>query len=181
MTLSTSKAVSVAAVTSSIGVNTHLDFSNYGHTNLAITEAAINYLGLKNLRDSADNPNTLGPTGSWQQIANATGAKFDDFMTEGGPSADIRDLSYVNQLASQGILNFIEGGNENDNAYAIGQGNSIAWTANFQQQVYATGHALGLPVINMSFGSGWTSANNWHGDYDKVGNHSAHPQYANSQ
>src|SRR5260221_287090 len=55
MTLSTSKAVSVAAVTSSIGVNTHLDFSNYGYTNLATTEPPTNYLGLKNLRDSAAN------------------------------------------------------------------------------------------------------------------------------
>jgi len=137
MAVFTSEAVSADTVTSSIGVNTHLDFSNYGYTNLAITEAAINYLGLENLRDSADNPNTLGPTGSWQQVANATGAKFDDFITEGSPSADIRDLSYVNQLASQGILNFIEGGNENDNAYALSQGNSIAWTASFQQQVYA--------------------------------------------
>src|SRR6266404_3490662 len=180
MSLSTSKAVSVDTVTSSIGVNTHLDFSNYGYTNLSITEAAINYLGLKNLRDSADDPNTLGPTGSWQQIANATGAKFDDFMTEGSPSADIRDLSYVSQLAAQGILNFVEGGNENDNAYAIGQGNSIAWTANFQQQVYATGHALGLPVINMSFGSGWTATNNWHGNYDKVGDLSAYADYGNA-
>ncbi len=180
MTLSTTQAISSSAATNTIGVNTHLDFSNYGYTNLTTTAAAINYLGIKNLRDSANNPNDLGANGSWQQIANATGAKFDDFMTEGSPAADIRDLSYVNQLAAQGILNFVEGGNENDNAYAIGQGNSIAWTANFQQQVYATGHALGLPVINMSFGSGWTSANNWHGDYDKVGNLSAYADYANA-
>ena len=39
---------------------------------------------------------------------------------------------------------------------------------------------MGLPVINMSFGSGWTAANNWHGDYDKVGNLSPFADYANA-
>ncbi len=32
------------------------------------------------------------------------------------------------------------------------------------------GQQLGLPVINMSFGAGWTAANNWQGDYPRVGN-----------
>jgi serralysin len=35
-------------------------------------------------------------------------------------------------------------------------------------------------VINMSFGSGWTAANDWHGDYDKVGDLSAYATYANA-
>src|SRR5258707_6098389 len=131
MSLTSSQAISASAVTNSIGVNTHIDFNNFGYQNLSTTAAAINYLGIKNLRDSADNPNTVGPNGTWQQIANATGAKFDDYMTEGSPAADVRDLGYIGQLAAQGILNFVEGGNENDSAYAIGQGNSIAWTASF--------------------------------------------------
>ncbi len=180
MALTTVKAISASSVLNSIGINTHIDFNNYGYQNLSVTEAAINYLGIKNLRDSADNPNTLGVNGTWQQVANATGAKFDDYMTEGSPTSDQTDLSYISQLASQGILNFVEGGDENDNSYATSSGNSIAWTASFQQQVYATAHALGLPVINMSFGSGWTATNNWHGDYDKVGDLSAYADYANA-
>jgi hypothetical protein len=179
MVLSTSKAVSVSAVTSSIGVNTHLDY-NGAYANVTVVAAAINYLGVKNLRDTSDNPNTVGPNGIWQQIANATGAKFDDYMILGSPAMDVATLGYAKQLAAQGILNFMEGGNENDLPAAIAQGNSIAWTASFQQQVYAAGHALGLPVINMSFGAGWTAANNWHGDYDKVGNLSAYADYANA-
>jgi len=63
---------------------------------------------------------------------------------------------------------------------ALAAGNSIAWTASFQHQVYATGHGLGLPVINMSFGAGWTATNNWHGNYDKVGDLSAYANYANA-
>ena len=143
MALSTSKAVSVSTVTNSIGVNTHIDYHNYGYQNLTTTAAAINYLGIKNLRDTPDNPNTVGPNGSWQQIANATGAKFDAYMIEGSPAIDVATLANAKQLGAQGILNFIEGGDENDVPAALGQGNSIAWTATFQQQVYATGHALG--------------------------------------
>ena len=87
------------------------------------------------------------------------------------------DLGFVTQLAQEGMLNFLEGGNEEDDAYPASLGNTLAITAQFQQQVYATGHALGLPVINMSFGSGWTAANNWQGDYDKVGDLSAYADY----
>jgi hypothetical protein len=173
-------AVATMAVTSSLGMNTHIDFGKYGYENLAVTAAAINYLGIKNLRDCPGNAADVGPNGTWQQIANATGAKFDAYMTEGSPASDTADLARVSQLAAQGILNFVEGGNENDDAYAISQGNSIAWTAGFQQQVFSTGRALGLPVINMSFGSGWTAKNNWQGNYDKVGDLSRFADFANA-
>ena len=101
-------------------------------------------------------------------------------MTEGSPANDMANLRFATLLAKQGILNFIEGGNENDNPGPVSQGNSIAWTAKFQQQVYSAGHALGLPVINMSFGSGWTAANNWQGDYAKAGDLSAYADYGNA-
>jgi hypothetical protein len=173
-------AISAGTVTNSIGVNTHIDFKKYGYQNLATTAASINYLGIKNLRDCPGNASDLGANGAWQKIADATGAKFDAYMTEGSPASDMENLRFATLLAKQGILNFIEGGNENDDAYAIGQGNSLAWTATFQQQVFATGRALNLPVINMSFGSGWTAANNWQGDYDKVGDLSSFADYANA-
>ena len=63
------------------------------------------------------------------------------------------------------MLNYIEGGNEEDDSYPQSLGNTLAVTAQFQQQVYAMGQQDGLPVINMSFGAGWTAANNWEGDY----------------
>ncbi len=173
-------AVATMTVTSSIGINTHADFNKYGYQNPAVTAASINYLGIKNLRDCPGNASDVGPNGLWQQIANATGAKFDAYMTEGSPASDMANLARVPQLAAQGILNFIEGGNENDDPYAISQGNSIAWTARFQQQVFSTGRALGLPVINMSFGSGWTPQNSYRGNYDKVGDLSQFADYANA-
>jgi hypothetical protein len=170
-------AVSVAAVLSTIGVNTHLDSFNYGYQNLTVTSAAIKYLGVKNVRDSAQHDWDLA---LWTQVAGATGARFDDYMGQGSRAQDTADLNLIGAIAAKNILNFVEGGNENDSPGAISQGNSIAWTSAFQRQVYSTGHALGLPVINMSFGSGWTAANNWHGNYDKVGDLSPYANYGNA-
>jgi hypothetical protein len=170
-------AISTSTVTNSIGVNTHIDFAKYGYQSLTLTAASINYLGLKNLRDSPGND---GDVASWRRIADATGAKFIAYMREGSPAGDEEDLARVPALAAQGILNYIEGGNENDDAYALSQGNSIASTAKFQQRVFAVGRSLRLPVINMSFGSGWTAANDWRGNYDKVGDLSPFADYANA-
>jgi hypothetical protein len=170
-------AISTTAFIGTLGVNTHFDFANYGYQNVVTAEAAIRYLGLTNLRDSAQ---TASDATLWQQIAQTTGAKFDDYIAETSPAGMTTDLGFVSQLASEGILDYLEGGNEEDDAYPTSLGNTLAITAQFQQQVYALGHQLGLKVINMSFGSGWTAANNWAGDYGKVGNLSADTDYANA-
>jgi len=170
-------AISASAVLNTIGVNTHLDSFNYGYQDLTITSNAITYLGVRNLRDSAQGAWDLA---LWKTVAAATGARFDDYMGRGSPAQDMADLAFVPALAAAGVLNYLEGGDENDVPEATEKGNSIAWTASFQKQVYTTGHALGLPVINMSFGAGWTAANNWHGNYDKVGDMSPYCDYGNA-
>ncbi len=162
---------------STLGINTHIDFVNYGYQNLATVESSINYLGVKNIRDSAE---TATDAQTWLQVSQATGAKFDDYIAETSPAGMSVGLSYVKQLAAEGILNFIEGGNEEDDAYPASLGNTLQITAQFQQQVYAAGQALGLPVINMSFGSGWTPVNNYQGNYAAVGDLSAYADYGNA-
>ncbi len=174
------QAESAETFVDSLGVNTHIDFQAYGYQDLATTEAAIRYLGLVNLRDDPENPADVGANGWWQQVATATGAKFDAFLAEGSVAQMQGDLPRAVQLAQQGIVNFIEGGNEEDDPYATSNGNSLAAAAAFQANVYAAAHNLGLPAINMSFGQGWTAANNWAGDYDKAGNLSAYADYANA-
>jgi hypothetical protein len=160
-----------------LGINTHIDFAAYGYQNLSTVESAIEYLGVINIRDSAQ---TASDVTTWQQVSLTTGAKFDDFITQTSPTGMATDLGFVQQLAQEGILNYLEGGDEEEDAYPASLGNTLPITAQFQQQVYATGHSLGLPVINMSFGSGWTAANNWQGDYGAVGDLSAHADYANA-
>lgn len=157
-----------------IGVNTHFDFHAFGYEQLGTAIGAINYLGVKNLRDS--------PNGAavWRQVAQATGARFDAYIAETSPAGMASGLGAMNALARQGTIRFIEGGNEEDDQYPAGLGNNIAITAKFQQQVATAAQVLGLPVINMSFGAGWTAANGWHGNYDKVGDLSAFTDFANA-
>src|SRR5579859_7708114 len=117
MTFSYQTAISAENFIDSIGVNTHIDFSSY--SNLGAVESAINYLGVKNLRDSANASKDLGSSGLWQQVANATGAKFDAFATEGSVAKMEASFNNAVTLAKQGILNFLEGGNEEDQSYAV--------------------------------------------------------------
>ena len=178
MTITYSMASSAASFIDSIGVNTHIDFISSSYANLNLVETAINYLGVKNLRDSPENMADLGSGGLWQQVANATGAKFDAYIAEGSVAGMQTDLNNIATLAGQGIVRYIEGGNEEDDPYAVSLGNSLTAAALFQQQVYTTGHQLGLKVINMSFGQGW--ANSTTGDYGTVGNLAAYTDYANA-
>ncbi|HEY1933506.1 MAG TPA: hypothetical protein VGG99_15950 [Acetobacteraceae bacterium] len=171
------QAITASSFVDSLGINTHIDFDNYGYQNLATVEAAIKYLGVLNIRDSASNG---GDASSWLQVAQATGAKFDDYIGQTSPSGMQAELALVPQLAQEGILNFVEGGNEEDDAYPESLGNNMYATAQFQQQVYAMAQQYGLPTINMSFGAGWTAANNWEGDYPDVGNLSGYANYANA-
>ena len=168
-------AISTEAFLRTLGVNTHLDFGGaYGNT--AQAETDINYLGLTNLRDSPSNP---GDIGLFQQVAQATGAKFDAYIGETSPGGMSTELGYIQQLAHEGIVNLIEGGNEEDDAFPVSLGNSMFFAAQFQQDVFAAAQSLGLPTINMSFGAGWTAANGWIGDYGAVGDLSATADYAN--
>lgn len=173
----TTQATTTLYFIDTLGINTHIDFAVDGYRNLATVENAIKYLGTINLRDSAQ---IASDAVTWQQVALATGAKFDDFIAQTSPAGMTTDLGFVKQLAQEGILNYLEGGDEEDDAYPASLGNTLQITAQFQQQVYATGHSLDLPVINMSFGSGWTAANNWQGDYGAVGDLSAYADYANA-
>ena len=177
MAFATTTAILASAFVNSLGVNTHIGFNNYGYQNLTLVSNAVKYLGVRNLRDSGTTGSDLT---SWQTVAAATGVKFDDYMPEGSIAAMQKALGLVPNFAQAGLLNFVEGGNEEDDAYAIYWGNSLAYTAVFQQQVYMVGHGQNLPVINMSFGQGWTAANNWHGNYDKVGDLSAYTDYGNA-
>jgi hypothetical protein len=112
--MTTLTAITASSFVNSLGINTHIDFDADGYQSLSTVEAAINYLGVKNLRDSAQNGTDLT---TWQQVAEATGAKFDDYIGETSPSGMQTDLSYAEQLAQEGVLNFIEGGNEEDDSY----------------------------------------------------------------
>jgi hypothetical protein len=161
----------------SIGVNTHIDFywSPYSNTQFVID--AINYIGVDNLRDCANSYLDAGADGLWQQVASATGAKFDAYVV--GTISNMRyDLTLIQQLAEDNLVNYIEGGNESDSYFGSASGNDLQQTALFQQELYTLGRELGLPVINMSFGQGWGTSVT--GNYGTVGDLSAYTDFANA-
>ncbi len=51
--MTTLTAITAASFINSLGINTHIDFDDYGYQNLATVESSIEYLGVKNVRDSA--------------------------------------------------------------------------------------------------------------------------------
>ena len=164
--MTTLTAITASSFLNTLGINTHIDFGTDGYQDLSTVEAAISYLGVKNIRDSGQSESDVA---AWAQVAQATGGKFDDYIGETSPSGMQADLAIASLLAQEGVLNAIEGGNEEDDAYPASLGNTLQITAQFQQQVYAVAQQYGLAAINMSFGAGWTAANNWQGDYGAVG------------
>jgi hypothetical protein len=163
------QAVAADAFIQSIGINTHLDFYGGPYGNLGTVESALSYLGVSNVRDSAFYSNDIS---AWQQVAQATGVKFDAFIGEVGPGNYGTELSTMQQLAGQGLLNAIEGANEPDAAYSSSLGESTWDAASYQQQVWQLGQQLGLPVINTSFGN--------INDYGSTGDLSAWTNYGNA-
>lgn len=174
-------AVATASFLDSLGINTHIEYSTGPYSDRSTTIASINYVGVKNLRDNPHSSASLGSTGYWQAAANATGAKFCAYIGEGSPSLMAVDFANIMTLTAQGIIRFVDGPNEEDDAYPISQGNSIATAQAYQiSDVWPTAHGAGFPVLMMSFGAGWTATNGFKGDYDKVGDMSAYCDYANA-
>lgn len=158
-----------------LGVNCHIGWAG-PYANIAQTINALKYLGVKVIRDSCSDAATIA---LWKQVASAIGAKFCDYMPEGSPALCQSSLALVPLIAGAGLLAFVEGCNEPDDAYAASQGMTLDWAKTFQQQVWKAGQAAKLPVINLSVGAGWASPD-WTGNYPNIGDQSAFCTYANA-
>jgi hypothetical protein len=178
-------AVQAQKVLGRFGVNTHMDFARYGYENVAQTIADINYTGngmIKILRDSPGGDEDLT---IWPSVAKGTGAKFDAYIGEGAPTIYADNLGRMQKMKASGgnyIFSF-EGGNEEDDPYPKSLGNSQQQAAAFQKQVWDAGVKYGVPVFNISFGSGWCGPQDptcLIGDYATVGNLAAYTNYANA-
>lgn len=163
-----------------IGINTHIDFglwSSYGYEDLNGTVRDIGYLGVRLVRDCPADP---GDVAKWQRVTQVTGAKFLAFIGEDGEARFAPELALMQQMAGLGILWGIEGPNEPDTGYSIQMGETISGAVSFQYQMFNMARKLGLPAVPISLGSGWTAANNWHGNYDKTGDMSGAADYGNA-
>ncbi len=164
-----------------IGINTHIDFAYAGspYLNLDVTIKAIQFTGVKHLRDCAAKADTID---KWIKVRNATGVKYCAFLPSESPANIERAFTYLPKLYRNGLIEFFEGPNEPDKPYCIEQGNSIAWAANFQQHSVAPfvkSMYPPKPLVNMSVGAGW-HAPDWQGNYPNIPNMLGYASYANA-
>jgi len=161
----TTQAVRAADFTNSIGINTHLDFSVTAYSNVPVVEAALTYLGVKQVRDAMQFPNS--PT-LFAQVAAATGIRYDLFLPPGTEADLTGDLNDIKQLPVSDILS-VEGRNEAD---LYGPGFQEGLTDQITLFQFAQQNLPGLPVIQESF-AGLP-------DYTDAGDQSAYADYGNA-
>src|SRR5579872_6205937 len=161
----TTQAVRAADFTNSIGINTHLDFSVTAYSNVSVVEAALVYLGVKQVRDAMQFPNS--PT-LFAQVAAATGIRYDLFLPPGTEADLTGDLNDIKQLPVSDILS-VEGRNEPD-LYGPGFQQGIADQITLFQ--FARQNLPGVPVIQESF-AGLP-------DYTNAGDQSAYADFGDA-
>ncbi len=149
--LETVQATSAAAFASSLGINTHMDFSWTNYNNFAQVENALSYLGLTNVRDSIDNPSDPG---KFQELNQVLGIKYDLFISPGsaGFTWQLQEIE-----SNANIVKFVEGANESDNWPQTYNGlTGLAATEAEQAALYSAiksyGPTSNIPVIQASFG-----------------------------
>ena len=146
----------------SIGVDTHIPYTDGGYSNLGNVEADLKYLGVSYVRDGVSNgENGSAPLSSYETLAGL-GVKFTIVIAGGG---DITTASMENTLGLISQLNLavpgsvlaVEGVNEvnNSNAEYNGVG-GIDGAVNLQRDLYAAVHsATALPGVQVDYFTGY--------------------------
>ena len=150
-----------------IGVNTHIDFTQNAYGNFAAVQRALAYLGVKSVRDAYQNP---ADGAKFTSLHNDLGISFDLFIgpLPDGPEPYATQLQQIESLAP-GVVASVEGVNEPDIF-----GRSLSDATAFQQTLYASVHANmpGIPVLQLTFGNV--------DDYGITGDQSAFADFANA-
>lgn len=150
------------------GVNLHLDNcckGDYGDINTVINQ--IRYIGARRLRDWATRDKVLE---KWREVHEKTGLAFHASIPETSPAHQRLALVRIERWLHEqpGMIEAIEGGNEEDNPYPRSQGASLEDSAAMQSDVYEVGRRAHVPVAQLSVGAGW-AAPLYEGNYKKFG------------
>jgi hypothetical protein len=151
------------------GVNLHLDNCCGGrYRDLKFVIDDLRYIGATRLRDwVSGRPGVLE---AWQKVHAATGASFHASLPEAAPASQRKALAIAQSWLAQspGLIDVIEGGNEEDTAYPKKLGASLEDTAELQSDVYSVGKAARIKVAQLSVGAGWAPPY-YEGNYKKFG------------
>ena len=206
--LSTSEAFSVATPASNppgvspmrasafqptLGVNTHIDYTDGGYANVGNVLADLQYLGITQVRDEISNgANGSAPLSSYIYLAQQ-GIKFTFCVETGGAvtSASLESvLSLIDQVneAVPGSVTAVEGPNEINNEPITFNGvGGLQGAINLQEALYADVHSdPNLVGVSVDYFTGYDAGSNGIGpnpnttaglaDYD-----TAHPYPNNGQ
>jgi hypothetical protein len=155
-----------------LGVNTHLNgltAADPWNTNTSQVAEQLRYIGVRLVRDWAYS---VADGERWAAVQKAWGpyGRFWSSIDEASPANQRKALQCQETIWSThpGLLYAMGGPNEEDNEYPRSRGATLPDSVLVQQALYTWAHADGrqIPVSQMEFGSGWTAANQWQGDYN---------------
>lgn len=135
------QAVRVADFIDTLGVNTHLGYNDGGYANVRAVLRDLNYLGIRQVRDSTPDPNGGSPYRAYLAsiaVAVKAGIRFDLVVDPALPITT--SLDQVERLMRHGTqaVTSIEGPNEINNAPVRYRGQCCEAAAEaFQHDLYA--------------------------------------------
>jgi hypothetical protein len=153
--LRSDKVVEAAALADTLGVNVHLTFRGTPYADVAAVQAALDYLGLRTMRDVAGETSAGGP----HDVLAAKGRRFNFFAPSSGSrqlEADtLRSWLSAFAAAHPGAIVSIEGPNEINNWPVSWNGRSgMAGGAGYQRALHkaldADPRLAAIPLINLS-------------------------------
>ena len=112
MPLQAVAATAAQKFVNTIGVNTHIDFTQNAYGNFAAVQRALAYLGVKSVRDAYQNP---ADGAKFTSLHHDLGISFDLFIgpLPDGPEPYATQLQQIESLAP-GVVASVEGVNEPD-------------------------------------------------------------------
>ena len=149
-------ALSAEAFVDSVGVNTHLGYTDTAYGQHDALVAALKELGVKHLRDSGDR--AVADRAYWDRLIALGDAGFRfDLIFAGSGSASIEDQlanPKFRELLRADAVRYVEGWNEPGNG-ASDPTQQVKDAAAYQQRIYAAvkadADARGVSVLGPSF------------------------------
>lgn len=145
----------------SLGVNTHLEYTDGAYANVDRVMTDLDYIGIHNLRDGAPQPTGGIPYHDYLaalRTAGASGNRFDLVTGTGQPLATTLGEIEAVAAARPGSLIAVEGPNEINNAPASYPGlRGEAAALAFQKDLYSAvhgAHAIGDARVYLYTGGG---------------------------
>ncbi len=161
-----STTIRAADFIASIGVNTHIPYTDGGYANIANVEADIAYLGIDYVRDEISNgANGSAPFSSYLALAEE-GIKFTFCISDGGALTTAgmnATLALIEQLNTDvpGSVEAVEGVNEVNNSSPTFNGvGGLKGAENLQKALYkAVKASPALSGVSVDYFTGYNAGN----------------------